>query len=156
MVRNCTSFCSFLRCDIFIKLAISIFNQMVIPLHSERISHLLVPSRPASIQRTHYFTIETVRRSCILWSVALIGATMAAKHDIQVGIDRLSYTPNVMTVAVGDTVVFHFYPGKHNVGQGGYNSWLFNPNPYLYEICFCLERYVFRLQNSISKLGWYH
>lgn len=60
----------------------------------------------------------------ILGLVSLVSATI---YDIQVGndlsgIQSLRYTPNVTTAAPGDYVVFHFYPGHHNVVQGSFND----------------------------------
>jgi plastocyanin len=57
-----------------------------------------------------------------LFGLGLISAAcMAANHDIQVGPD-LIYSPNTTTAATGDTVTFHFFPGRHNVAQGQYNT----------------------------------
>lgn len=62
-----------------------------------------------------------------LYILGLAGAAAAATHDIKVGndlktLEGLRYSPNVTTAAVGDTVVFHFFPGQHDVSQGDYNS----------------------------------
>ena len=59
--------------------------------------------------------------------VSFFSAAAATTHDINVGndlktLEGLRYSPNVTTAAVGDTVVFHFWPGPHDVVQGDYNS----------------------------------
>jgi plastocyanin len=46
---------------------------------------------------------------------------LAANHDILAGQAGLSFTPNATTAAVGDTLTFHFYPGKHNVVRGSFD-----------------------------------
>jgi plastocyanin len=52
----------------------------------------------------------------------LITTATAATHDILVGNSGLAFSPNSTTAAKGDTVVFHFYPGNHDVVQGDFNS----------------------------------
>jgi hypothetical protein len=63
----------------------------------------------------------------IPYLLGLVGAVAAATHEVKVGndlktLEGLRYSPNVTTAAVGDTVVFHFWPGPHDVVQGDYNS----------------------------------
>jgi hypothetical protein len=41
-------------------------------------------------------------------------------HLVSVGKDGFMYEPNNITAAVGDTVVFEFYPTNHSVVQGVY------------------------------------
>jgi plastocyanin len=57
-----------------------------------------------------------------LFLLTLIAAAAATKHDILVGSPGFVYSPNSTTAAKGDTVVFHFYPGNHDVVQGDYNK----------------------------------
>lgn len=52
----------------------------------------------------------------------LLSCASAATIDIDVGEDGLSFSPNSTTAAKGDTVVFHFYPGKHSVVEGSFDS----------------------------------
>jgi len=57
----------------------------------------------------------------------LVSAAAAATHEVKVGndlhtLEGLQYSPNVTTAAMGDTVVFHFWPGPHDVVQGDYNN----------------------------------
>lgn len=59
--------------------------------------------------------------------LGLAGAVAAATHVVKVGndlrtLEGLRYSPDVTTAAVGDTVDFHFWPGKHDVVQGDYDS----------------------------------
>jgi plastocyanin len=54
--------------------------------------------------------------------LTLITAAAATTHDILVGNAGTQYSPNSTTAAQGDTVVFHFYPGNHNVVQGDFNQ----------------------------------
>lgn len=54
--------------------------------------------------------------------LALAAAALAANHDILVGQTGLSFTPNTTIAAVGDTLTFHFYPGKHNVVRGPFDT----------------------------------
>ncbi|OCL11319.1 Cupredoxin [Glonium stellatum] len=45
------------------------------------------------------------------------------KHlEFSPGNNGLSFSPNSTTAAKGDTVVFHFFPGKHSVAQGAFDS----------------------------------
>jgi plastocyanin len=60
-------------------------------------------------------------KNSLLGSLALVGVAAAANHDIYVGKDGLSFTPDTTTAAVGDSLVFHFYPG-HTVAQGSFDS----------------------------------
>lgn len=57
----------------------------------------------------------------------LVTAAAAATHDVNVGndlktLEGLRYSPNTTTAAVGDTIVFHYWPGPHDVVQGDYNN----------------------------------
>lgn len=58
----------------------------------------------------------------LLSLLGLIAAAAAATHDILVGNGGLAYSPNSTAAAQGDTVVFHFYPGGHNVVQSDFNT----------------------------------
>lgn len=58
-----------------------------------------------------------------LTALASIASTAnAVVHQVAVGETGLAYNPNTTTAAVGDTVVFTFYPRSHNVVQGLYTS----------------------------------
>ena len=59
--------------------------------------------------------------SPVLFCFTLLTAVLASNHDILAGQGGLSFTPNVTTAAVGDTLTFHFYPGKHNVVRGAFD-----------------------------------
>ena len=54
--------------------------------------------------------------------LTLVVTTLAANHDILAGQAGLSFTPNATTAAVGDTLTFHFYPGRHNVVRGSFDK----------------------------------
>ena len=58
----------------------------------------------------------------ILASASLMGLVFAANHDVKVGMDALTFSPNTTTAAAGDTVTFHFYPQKHSVVQAAFAS----------------------------------
>lgn len=58
----------------------------------------------------------------ILASASLVGLAFAANHDVKVGMDKLTFSPNTTTAAAGDTVTFHFYPAKHNVVRAAFAS----------------------------------
>jgi len=50
-------------------------------------------------------------------------ATFAAQHEVEVGDDgKLIYNPDTVQAAVGDTVVFKFYPGAHSVAQSTFDN----------------------------------
>jgi len=51
-------------------------------------------------------------------------ATQAAAKDIPiaVGMGGLKFTPNSITAAVGDELVFSFYPANHSVATGDFKS----------------------------------
>jgi plastocyanin len=58
----------------------------------------------------------------LLALLTLISAAAAASHDVNVGENGFSYSPNSITAAEGDTVVFHFWPGDHDVVQGDFDT----------------------------------
>jgi plastocyanin len=58
----------------------------------------------------------------ILASASLVGLAFAANHDVKVGMDSTTFSPNTTTAAAGDTVTFHFYPAKHSVVQAAFAS----------------------------------
>jgi plastocyanin len=54
---------------------------------------------------------------------ALLPATaLTAILDVDVGEDGFVFNPDTLTAAVGDSVVFHFYPGAHSVAQSSFDS----------------------------------
>jgi plastocyanin len=57
-------------------------------------------------------------QTLLLSSIAAIAS--AAIFNVQVADNNitLKFTPNTTIAAVGDTVVFHFFPKKHDVVQG--------------------------------------
>jgi plastocyanin len=58
-----------------------------------------------------------------LIALASIAASASAvSHQVAVGESGLVYTPNTTIAAVGDKVVFSFYPRAHNVVQGPYDT----------------------------------
>jgi plastocyanin len=79
-------------------------------------------------------------RSYALLSLgALASIAQAATFDVDAGEDGLSFEPDTITAAVGDTVNVHFYPGGHTATQstfddpcspmsGGINSGVVNSN----------------------------
>lgn len=53
----------------------------------------------------------------------LPAATFAAQHTVEVGDDgKFIYNPDTVQAAVGDTVVFEFYPGGHSVAQSTFDN----------------------------------
>lgn len=53
----------------------------------------------------------------------LPATTFAAQQIVEVGDDgKFIYNPDTVMAAVGDTVVFEFYPGGHSVAQSTFNS----------------------------------
>lgn len=57
-----------------------------------------------------------------LISSSLVATALAVAHDVQVGSEGASYTPNLTIAAAGDTVTFHFFPGHHDVAQGTFSK----------------------------------
>ncbi|KAE9380032.1 hypothetical protein N431DRAFT_394501 [Stipitochalara longipes BDJ] len=51
----------------------------------------------------------------------LLNRSQATNHDILVG-PALSFSPNTTSASPGDTLTFHFYPGKHNVAQSLFST----------------------------------
>lgn len=49
-------------------------------------------------------------------------AALCATHDIVAGQTGLEFAPSVTHASPGDTLVFHFYPGRHNVAQGSFSQ----------------------------------
>jgi plastocyanin len=52
--------------------------------------------------------------------------TASTAQTINVGQQGLSLSPSTLTVPVGNTVEFHFFPGEHSVGQSSFGD-LCNP-----------------------------
>jgi plastocyanin len=50
------------------------------------------------------------------------GLASAANHDVMVGQSGLTFSPNNLTAAQGDTVTFHYYPKAHSVVQAAFAS----------------------------------
>lgn len=53
--------------------------------------------------------------------LALTSFTHAAVHTVDVGESGLTFSPQTLNPAVGDTVVFKLYP-QHNVVSGSFSS----------------------------------
>jgi plastocyanin len=51
---------------------------------------------------------------------AVTAIASAAQHSVEVGNGGFTFTPNNLTAAAGDTVVFTFYPSKHSVAQASF------------------------------------
>ncbi|KAG6846020.1 hypothetical protein H0H87_011068 [Tephrocybe sp. NHM501043] len=52
--------------------------------------------------------------------LALLPFVSAAVHDIQVGANGLTYTPEAISAAPGDQIVFHFHAKNHTVTQSSF------------------------------------
>ncbi|PGH19572.1 hypothetical protein AJ80_03908 [Polytolypa hystricis UAMH7299] len=61
-------------------------------------------------------------KSYIFTALALLSVSSAKKIDVKVGDSGLKFEPNNFTAAVGDEVVFHFFPRNHDVAQGPFNT----------------------------------
>jgi plastocyanin len=70
-------------------------------------------------QRTNQATTMPSFKSLLL--LALPTLISASIHTIDVGENGLEFSPNNITAAVGDTVIFHFYP-QHDVTQGPFDK----------------------------------
>jgi plastocyanin len=68
---------------------------------------------PLDMHFTSYFVVLTL---------AAATASAATTHQVAVGQNGLQYAPNTTYAAVGDTVVFTFYPRNHNVVQGSFDT----------------------------------
>ncbi|CZR56414.1 uncharacterized protein PAC_06302 [Phialocephala subalpina] len=63
-----------------------------------------------------------MRVSYNIVTLAIAATANAATHDVAVGQFGLKYTPNTTYAAVGDTIIFSFYPMNHNVVSGPYDT----------------------------------
>ncbi|KAJ7181794.1 hypothetical protein C8R43DRAFT_1117134 [Mycena crocata] len=54
--------------------------------------------------------------------VLLPTLVLGAIHDVQVGLNGLEYTPEALSAAPGDQVVFHFNPKNHTVSQSAFDN----------------------------------
>lgn len=63
-----------------------------------------------------------MRVSYSFTTLAIAAIVNAAAHNVAVGQSGLKYTPNTTYAAVGDTIVFSFYPMDHNVVSGPYDT----------------------------------
>ncbi|KAK7463719.1 hypothetical protein VKT23_005655 [Stygiomarasmius scandens] len=63
-----------------------------------------------------------VSKSFITLGLASLPLAFAAIHDIQVGADGLSFTPEAISAEVGDQVVFHFVSKNHTATQSSFDS----------------------------------
>lgn len=53
-------------------------------------------------------------------ATTLAGSAMAANFDVVVGNGSLTFQPNSIKAAKGDTVTFKFWPKNHSVVQGSF------------------------------------
>lgn len=58
----------------------------------------------------------------VVAAAALASNAFAKTIPIEVGNGGLVFSPNSTTAAVGDELVFSFYPRTHNVVSGSFNS----------------------------------
>jgi hypothetical protein len=63
-----------------------------------------------------------MRFSSSLLALVAVKTIQAATHNIAVGQDGLSYTPNTTYANIGHIVIFSFYPIDHNVAQGPFET----------------------------------
>jgi len=63
-----------------------------------------------------------MRFSTVIAATALSGSALAADHIVVVGKDGLSFVPNSVEAATGDTVTFKFWPKNHSIAQGPFTS----------------------------------
>ncbi|GAB1312563.1 Cupredoxin [Madurella fahalii] len=54
--------------------------------------------------------------------LALAATTTAASHRIDVGRSGLTFTPDSITAAIGDTIEFYFVGGTHDAVTGDYGA----------------------------------
>jgi plastocyanin len=53
----------------------------------------------------------------------LLPLALAATHTVTLGDDsKLAFAPDTVTAAVGDTIIFEFYPGGHSVAQSTFGA----------------------------------
>lgn len=57
-------------------------------------------------------------RNVVLAAAASAGSALAATQSIKVGDGGITFQPNVITAAKGDTLQFHFYAQNHSVVMG--------------------------------------
>jgi plastocyanin len=58
-----------------------------------------------------------------LYFFSFISAAFAATHTVEVGDDgKFIFNPDTLTAAVGDSVIFEFYPGPHSVSQSTFDN----------------------------------
>jgi plastocyanin len=62
--------------------------------------------------------------SSVVASSALLGLSLAADHVVKVGGNNgeLTFDPNSLRAAQGDTVTFKFWPKNHSVAQAAFAS----------------------------------
>lgn len=61
-------------------------------------------------------------KSLVTLGLASLPLAFATIHDIQVGADGLSFTPEAISAEVGDQVVFHFVSKNHTATQSSFDS----------------------------------
>lgn len=64
----------------------------------------------------------TTTSSSSTTSTPASSSSNATVHDVAVGQNGLTFTPDTLTAAVGDTVTFHFYPINHSVVQSSFEK----------------------------------
>lgn len=67
-------------------------------------------------------SFKMVSVTSLISALCLATAASAATHDINVGKSGLTFDPDTTTAAVGDSIVFHFFPGPHGAAQGDFSS----------------------------------
>jgi len=63
-----------------------------------------------------------MRFSTVFTATALAGSALAENFNVIVGKTGLSFEPNSVKAANGDTVTFKFWPKNHSVAQGSFGS----------------------------------
>ncbi|KAJ2906362.1 hypothetical protein MKZ38_002078 [Zalerion maritima] len=62
-------------------------------------------------------------KSILATAAAFLAATVnAAHHEVAVGKDGLTYTPEDLVATVGDTITYHFYAKNHSVTQSSFQE----------------------------------
>lgn len=91
-------------------------------LYSTSITIFSILANPSLQDKTNIEMHTKLPFLSFLFAVTIfLNPSQATNYDIQVG-PALSFSPNTTSASPGDTLTFHFHPGKHNVAQSLFST----------------------------------
>lgn len=82
----------------------------------------LLGTLPFALAVAQYGSPNDAVSSSVAPTATATASASSSTHTVEVGEDGLSFVPNTTTAAVGDTIVFKFYPQNHTVTQSSFEK----------------------------------